>query len=675
MKTLHVHQAVYGYSDGHRLLASSRPISGAAGRLLRAVSDMAFDGKSDSYLTVLPVADLKAQAFIRSWPGPHSLRPGSVWSHVLLVDFVDLGQIRQLPDLLALFTPPSNEVLDGPSKETVMVPAELKLNPSREPSPWKLDTVLTRELVGSLYSSNESVSLVANIGKSERVLLAILEQQWPRLRRTFSFRTRSRSSANPSFRFDIEIVERERSTNSQTFEDASWVDVLTKDLVDPDLSFRELLRTFGAESATGRVDMAALVSVISEAQRGVATPAVLDELCVAFPAPHAMRKLKKALVGSLGNTPPQLGNWPSDDLVRLALLFETSRPCLDVNDLDVSQRLHEAWQTRPSEVVSLIARTQVDDLTDDQLGIVVSATASEASPAQVAELAVQSSDLALLVARANPMIIEVADLWSVETIRPALLDILGSLNRQAQTQTLVALIDSERDDAAASVCSLDGSLWWDAFALLAVSNSKDRLESLSDRARSLRRVLEKVGPAAVGEPPRTPNGENELVLLAFAANPSAGLWRRAPSEAWVRLVEDLQTSSGSAKRSAVMFRLCALALATATQSGSNELRRRAWLASFGVLHQGLESIREDDEAWLVLQGQLPREPAWDRCGRLRKAAVETVIRDRWAESDIDKLLRAVPDSGPDLAQAMRAREERKKRSRGWLLDFIDDLLR
>ena len=104
------------------------------------------------------------------------------------------------------------------------------------------------------------------------------------------------------------------------------------------------------------------------------------------------------------------------------------------------------------------------------------------------------------------------------------------------------------------------------------------------------------------------------------------------------------------------------------------LRRRAWLASFGTLHHALESIQDNDETWLVLKAVLPRDPEWDRCGRLRKGAVETVVRDRWSTNDIEGLLRAVPEYGPDFAQALRDREERKKRSRGWFLDFVDKFL-
>jgi hypothetical protein len=120
-----------------------------------------------------------------------------------------------------------------------------------------------------------------------------------------------------------------------------------------------------------------------------------------------------------------------------------------------------------------------------------------------------------------------------------------------------------------------------------------------------------------------------LILLAFAANPGAGLWRRASAEEWVHLVEDFKRSNRAGKTREIGFRLAALALTAATQSGSPDLRRRAWLASFGILHEALESIQDNDEAWLLVKSVLPPDADWDRCGRLRKGAVETVVRDRW----------------------------------------------
>lgn len=51
-----IHQALYGYSDGHSLLAASQRLDPRATRELRTFTDLAFDGVSDSYLTCIPIA-------------------------------------------------------------------------------------------------------------------------------------------------------------------------------------------------------------------------------------------------------------------------------------------------------------------------------------------------------------------------------------------------------------------------------------------------------------------------------------------------------------------------------------------------------------------------------------------------------------------------------------------
>src|SRR4051812_29550211 len=122
-----VAQALYGYSDGHRLIASSIILPTDAGRKLRSITDMAFDGHAGSYLTVAPFPGLRRHAVIKTWPATH-LRPGSVWSHVLLVDFVDLGHLQSLSALATLFKKPQ----DGPQLDRAWYEKPLPL-PSQAP--------------------------------------------------------------------------------------------------------------------------------------------------------------------------------------------------------------------------------------------------------------------------------------------------------------------------------------------------------------------------------------------------------------------------------------------------------------------------------------------------------------------------------------------------------------
>ena len=669
-----IHQALYGYSDGHRLLASSQPIVGPTGHLLRAVSDMSFDGESTTYLTVLPIPDLKAQAFIRTWPAPDSLRPGSVWSHALLVSFVDLGELDRLDVLFGLFREPP-DALDSNWLSTYMSPIELAPRDRRNSASNHLDVALSNEIIAELYSSDEPVSTVADIAASERILCAVHEQQWPRLRRSFSYRTRSRSSvANPSFRFDIEVVERARSVASRNAPTARWVNLLAADLNADDITFRRLLRRYGAESARGRKDMAGLASIIGDAYAGTDSTTTLDDVCRWFPETGTMRRLKRDLLGPPDESPPELKQWPRDDLFRLAVVLDSDRPCLDLEDLGVPQRLRLAWRQRPQELLPLVARLQLEETSDERLNLVISVAASEASAAQVAELALQSNELALRVVQANPTLLQSAELWAIDGLNPALIDLLGSLDRTARFDALLAAFRSSLDDAAARICAFDTTLWWDVFRALGQVDGNDRLRQLYDRGQRLRAILERIGPAAIGIPPTPPTGFNELVLLAHSANPNAGLWQHSPSEAWIAIAESLQESDTS-KDDLIIFRIFVIALVSATRRGSADIRQRAWLATFAAIHRSLATSNSDVEAWALLATILPRDPEWDRCGRLRRAAMDTVVRDRWEPDEIQRLLDVVPEYGTDLAQALRSREQKRKKSRRWLLEFVDRLLR
>lgn len=101
-----VHQALFGYDRGHRFLAGSVSLEPDAVRALRTASDMSFEGKSDEYLTVMPVPGTRFHAFIRTWLAQDWVRVGSVWSHVLLLDSVAVGRLSSFGGLPELFRQP-----------------------------------------------------------------------------------------------------------------------------------------------------------------------------------------------------------------------------------------------------------------------------------------------------------------------------------------------------------------------------------------------------------------------------------------------------------------------------------------------------------------------------------------------------------------------------------------
>src|SRR3546814_5522694 len=77
-----IDQCLFGYEDGHRLLASSMSL-GDQTSLLTKLSDLApgtLFGSSNGYWTGLPLPELGRYALFRTWPAPEMPRPGCVRS-------------------------------------------------------------------------------------------------------------------------------------------------------------------------------------------------------------------------------------------------------------------------------------------------------------------------------------------------------------------------------------------------------------------------------------------------------------------------------------------------------------------------------------------------------------------------------------------------------------------
>src|SRR4051812_36584795 len=87
---LRVHQALHGYADGHRLIASSATLKTRDAKSMLALSDASGSGAripESGYLTGYPLSESGMYAFARTWAAPEMSRPGCVWTHTLIIDF------------------------------------------------------------------------------------------------------------------------------------------------------------------------------------------------------------------------------------------------------------------------------------------------------------------------------------------------------------------------------------------------------------------------------------------------------------------------------------------------------------------------------------------------------------------------------------------------------------
>lgn len=100
---MRIHQLLHGYSEGHKLLATSiSNIPPKDRKKLAVLSDWdeyATGSDDDSYITCYPLSESNYYAIAKTWYANEMNRPGCVWTHTLLIDcseeteFLDLRQL------------------------------------------------------------------------------------------------------------------------------------------------------------------------------------------------------------------------------------------------------------------------------------------------------------------------------------------------------------------------------------------------------------------------------------------------------------------------------------------------------------------------------------------------------------------------------------------------------
>ena len=277
-----IHQALHGYSEGHRQIACSASLDPRDARLLLVMSDVAGPGVASTgvpYLTGYPLADSGVYALSMTWPAPEMPRPGCVWTHTLLISFADLAVMDVPSSLTLLFKRPTDQRLDGYGEGVTVVFS----TPFRE----QLDGEGAKCLAlfaSALYGHpNEQIWARRPSGVDvDDVVLRLWDQQWPRLRRSFKFCTlTSRDRSQDVLMFDLQLTLGGNSSsrlrlasNFEAFEateaqDALWLADLVRDAVQPSRSsLRQMLRRLGADILGGREAMSPICTLHAVLEAG-----------------------------------------------------------------------------------------------------------------------------------------------------------------------------------------------------------------------------------------------------------------------------------------------------------------------------------------------------------------------------------------------------------------------
>ena len=305
-----VHQALHGYSEGHRQFACSAELTPNDARLVLVMSDASGSGvtaEGISYLTGYPLPESGLYALARTWPATEMPRPGCVWTHTLFIEFADLATLDSPSQLAALFKAPSIEtarVYGGDLHFTNAPAGGWALTLSQLPVFERLATALYERPHDQVWARRATDAQV------DEVVLRLWDLQWPRLRRSFRFctlttRDRSQEGALFDLQFCGESVSRLRFIhNTEGVEAASmsagrWLAQLVDYAGRTDASeFREVLRLLGTDVLGGREAMRAICELQATLARRELI-AVADAIAlVTVPATLSGSKAAKEMVAT-----------------------------------------------------------------------------------------------------------------------------------------------------------------------------------------------------------------------------------------------------------------------------------------------------------------------------------------------------------------------------------------
>lgn len=308
-------QCLFGYDDGHKLLASSLSL-GTETSYLTELSDLApgtIFGSSEGYWTGVPAPAIGRYVLMRTWPAPEMPRPGCVWTHALLIEPSLLETLADLSVLKTFAVRPTG-VFD-----VVNYRFPLEMNfPDSEKFKVSLDEDIVQRLIATLYGKGSPSVVVSSPGEIDDPLFAVWSQQWPRLRRNLRFQSsasrlnHSSSSISSSARFDVMTLiggHREFTREALGSANIEWIDAAIRDVqMHGEDELRRFLWIYGADVKRQRNSFRPLVELclINSKPEMYDKSQAVSLVLSAFPTFKDAAKLKQDLVDGFLIAPSQV---------------------------------------------------------------------------------------------------------------------------------------------------------------------------------------------------------------------------------------------------------------------------------------------------------------------------------------------------------------------------------
>lgn len=657
--TVELDQALFGYDRGHRLIASSRKLGKEATWVLRNVTDMKISKRQGHYLTVLPVPEIDAHAFVRTWAAGAGFRPGSVWSHALFVSSADLDEIEHLRVLVPLFTMPTipDPAAVADLKKTYDKKLQVPARASADVSGPPVDRALIDRIVLAAYRADtaEPADVVVDDARDiEEIVLGLMSQRWSYLRRQFSARTRFRPSQSTATRFQLQIVERgsgisERPSNLPV---PDWVVALRNDLQRPNTDLRLLLRAHTRDPDDQPDVVAKITDVFTSA---VESPAAgVEAIAQWFPHPSDRLELKRDLFGPVPSATFVSKTWPAADPERLQLLLSVPPSAVALADYQVGPRLSAWAKSAPVDAAVAIIGSDITSRSEADVNELTVGIATGFDTTWVGKLVGTLPQLAPTLLVGRPDVWSSPEAWTTEVDHALLVDLITQAEPALRRATYLGLLSNGLSGAAGELLQSDPALWWSIVDPDHADHVAQDQLAIAGSRRLAMTVTSSRGPC-----PWPLTTLSQAMVIATVTDPDEGLWRDIDADLWVQTYKAEFGPTGDDVYGPV--RLDVMALGAALATDRPEQRRVLWSLAFPRLHQSLLGTGTPMGCERTLAALLPYGPSWDWCGRLRHGLARTAVADRWSDAELREIAWYAGDFAPDViavADGLRHPENR-----------------
>jgi len=630
-RRVNLHQALHGYGEGHRQLATSVQLTSRDAKTMLVLSDISGPGAridEAGYLTGYPLTDAGLYAFARTWPAPEMPRPGCVWTHTILIDFADLAVLPSLTELLSALQRPRLETRLDYGKPLMI---ECGDRPAYVEASYELSA---RRIIGALYGkpSARITSPRDDRLDIDALITTIWSQQWPRLRRSFRFCTFAATDrSTESAPFDLQLLPTGNQAIRTRFPKATdaesvnasgnWLDDAVADLLNPrPRGLRLFLRQIGGDVSGGRAAFPTLCA-LHRLIEDFATDSDAVEKAIALLqdefGPAQARAARAVVAGAALSEAERLNEEAFDYLLAHVDLVE---PETVSNAAEVLGRV--ILRRRPAALAAMIGD-------DGPLAIIPERTFVSAPIPELIEGLSAEPKLSSFVLRERPELAIDPGFWARAAADDAGFEVLRSSdNRQSIVAAMIAAGRAELADRAVREAGELDVLR--ALSLLVRSNGLTGL----DWPRWVRTAA-LPGPLSNLFASTNPIPRLLLSMITRVMGPD-DVPNDYGEDPWLTAIRQADGEVSEADET----RLRAYILARSLGWRS---RNQAELAQFGFepTHNAASRSKIEEESWRWLEPRLPWSVfwfGWDRCQRLRAGVIDLFVDRQLAPEVFGRLV-------------------------------------